>query len=170
MGARNASQTLQRHALAAARPRPGYDSSGELNEEVYPNSNLHHAELSHAELDAELARILRVNSDVLPAHHKTPTYFGTCVGPADQVMGEPGRFLHNSGKRRGKSLTTPMVQYAQQNGFGLTIFSQQEALQMKRRARLVYEPYEMYQAWQVEEHLQSTCMDIITSSSYPYHD
>ena len=63
-----------------------------------------------------------------------------------------------------------MVQYAEQNCLGYTIFSPQETLGMNWQTRLVYESDEMYQACQEEEFLQSTCMDIITSSSYLGHD
>ena len=50
-----------------------------------------------------------------------------------------------------------MVQFAEQNALGHTVFSQKETLDMGWKARLVYDSHEMFQACQVEEHMQSTC-------------
>lgn len=149
----------ERHqARIAARPPLGYvQSAGLLDDLVFPLLNLDTVELSLTELESEKAKILRENWDVLDPLRKIPAYFGMTVRDPIEVTEEPGRFLHNLG-RRNKKATVPMLQFAEQNYMGHTIFSQKETRDMGFKTRLVFESYEMFQACQVEEHLQSTCV------------
>ena len=139
-------------------------------EDSVPLLNLDDIALALPQLEAEKAKILREDWDIVDPSLLFPTYVGTFVGPADHATSEPGRFLHNKGARTGKHLSTPMVQYAEQTLLGYTILSTKETLDMGWQTRLVYDSDEIYQACQVEEFLQSKCINIITPSSYLGHD
>jgi hypothetical protein len=156
VGATNATNRARYHAAKAAghsRRRVPRRLQQQRTEQAVPLVNLDDIVLSLTELEVEKARILRENWDVLDPSLLIPTYFEMCVGSADHVSSEPGRFLHNFGQRAGKRITTPMVKYAEQTLLGYTIFSSKETLNMGWQCRLVYESDEIYQACQVEEFL-----------------
>ena len=158
---------VKRQAAIAARPPLAHDLSADLeNDDGELMNYLENVALSLTELEIEEARILRENWDVIDPLRKIPNYFGVTVKDEPiEVFFEPGRFLHNFNHFHGagKSYCCPMLQFAEQNALGTTIFSRDETRVMGFETRLVYESYEMFQACQVEEHMQSKCIDIMPS-------